>query len=530
MSLFRAIATVGGLTMVSRVAGFVRDLLIARYLGTGPVADAFFVALRLPNFFRSLFAEGAFTAGFLPLFSRTEAGDGREAARGFAEQALSVLLPATLLFSLLAQLVMPAIVLVLAPGFASERGMDVGRFDLAVLLTTITFPYLVFVSLAALYGAMLNSVGRFAAMAATPILLNLVMIAGLPLMQAHVGGPGHALAWSVLVGGIVQFLWLAWEVRRAGLSLNLRRPKLSPKVRELFRLTVPAAIGAGATQVNLIVGLMLASLLPAGAVSFLFYADRINQLTVGVVGVAIATALLPTIAAQLARGETEAAMANQNRALEFGLLLSLPAATALIVVPFPVISILFERGEFDAASARATADALLAYSIGLPGYVLSRSLTPGFYARQDTRTPVRVAFVTIAVNLGLGAALMLNLQHVGLALATAVAAIVNTLLLGWLLHRRGHWRADVRLKSRAWRILAAALVMALVLYGLDRFLLPPWYAGNEMLRLTALAVLVAAGFASFVLAALALRATRPSEWKAMLRKTPKSLPPADTAA
>lgn len=526
MSLFRAIATVGGLTMVSRVAGFARDLLIARYLGTGPVADAFFVALRLPNFFRSLFAEGAFTAGFLPLFSRMEASEGRHAARDFAEQALSVLLPVTLVFSLLAQLVMPAVVFALAPGFAAERGIAEGRFELAVLLTTITFPYLVFVSLAALYGAMLNSVGRFAAMAATPILLNLVMIAGLPLMNAHVGGPGHALAWSVLVGGIVQFLWLAWEARRAGLGLTLRWPKLSPKVRELFRLVVPAAIGAGATQVNLIVGLMLASLLPAGAVSFLFYADRINQLTVGVVGVAIATALLPTISAQLARGEVEAAVANQNRALEFGLLLALPAATALITVPFPIISILFQRGEFDAASARATADALLAYSIGLPGYVLSRSLTPSFHARQDTRTPVRIAFVTIAVNLGLGAALMLSLQHVGLALATAVAALVNTLLLGWLLHRRGHWHPDARLKSRAWRILVAALAMALVLYGLDRFLLPAWYAGPEPLRLAALAVLVGAGLLTFLVSAVAIRATRPQEWKAMLRKPPKTLPPA----
>lgn len=522
MSLFRAIATVGGLTMVSRVAGFVRDLLIARYLGTGPLADAFFVALRLPNFFRSLFAEGAFTAGFLPIFARTEASEGRAAARSFAEQALGVLLPATLLFSVLAQIAMPAVIFVLAPGFAA----DAARFNLAVALAIITFPYLVFVSLAALYGAMLNSIGRFAAMAATPILLNLVMIAGLPLMHAHVGGPGYALAWSVLVGGIVQFLWLAWEAHRAGLSLPLRMPRLSPKVRELFRLTLPVAIGAGATQVNLIVGLMLASLLPAGAVSFLFYADRINQLTVGVVGVAIATALLPAISAQLARGEVEAAVANQNRALEFGLLLALPAATALIVVPFPIISILFQRGEFDLASAQATATALLAYSIGLPGYVLSRSLTPSFYARQDTRTPVRVALVTIAVNLGLGAALMGPLQHVGLALATAVAAIVNTLLLGWLLLRRGHWRPDARLKSRAWRILAAALTMALMLWGLDRFLLPAWYAGGETLRLLALAVLVLAGGTTFLLAALAFRATRPAEWKAMLRKPSKSLPPA----
>lgn len=530
--LFRAIATVGGLTMLSRIAGFVRDLLIARYLGAGPVADAFFVALRLPNFFRSLFAEGAFTAGFLPLFAKTEAGEGRAAAKLFAEQALAVLLPATLAFTVIAQLAMPLVILVLAPGFAEDiGGSDNGRFATAVTLTTITFPYLIFISLSALYGAMLNSVGRFAAMAATPILLNLAMIAGLPLLSPHVGGPGFALAWSVFIGGIVQFLWLADQARRAALTLRLHAPRLTQPVKRLFRLVLPAAIGAGAAQINLAVGLILASLLPTGAVSYLFYADRLNQLTVGVVGVAIATALLPTIAAQLARGDTEAATANQNRALEFGLLLSLPAAAALIVVPLPLISILFQRGAFDAATAQATAQALLAYAVGLPGYVLARCLTPGFHARQDTATPVRLAFVSIAVNLGGGALLMQWLDHVGLALATALAGTANTVLLGWVLHRRGHWRMDARLRRRAWRVLAAALVMAAALAAADRLLLPPWYAGGDGLRAAALALLVFGGLAVYLAAALAFGATRPAEWKAMLRKpapkqATKSPPPA----
>lgn len=520
MSLFRAIATVGGLTMLSRIAGFGRDLMIARYLGAGPVADAFFVALRLPNFFRSLFAEGAFTAGFLPMFAKAEATEGREAARAFAARALGILLPVTLVFTMVAQIAMPVVILVLAPGFVG----DASRYDLAVTLSIVTFPYLVFISIAALYGAMLNSVGRFAAMAATPILLNLVMITGLPLLTPHVGGPGHALAWSVLVGGIVQFLWLAGSVHRAGLSLRLHRPVLDERIRKLFRLVLPAAFGAGATQVNLIVGLMLASLLPAGAVSYLFYADRLNQLTVGVVGVAIATALLPAISAQLARGEMAAAIANQNRALEFGLLLSLPAAAALIAVPFPIISILFERGEFDAETARNTADALLAYAVGLPAYVLSRSLTPSFHARQDTATPVRLALVSIAINLGGGALLMQWLGHVGLALATALAASANTVLLGFVLHRRSHWRADARLKSRFWRILAAALLMAGALVAADRLLLPGWYAGGDALRLLALALLVGGGLIVYLGAVLALGGTRPAEWKIMLRKPAKTSP------
>lgn len=514
MSLFRAIATVGGLTMVSRIAGFVRDLLIARYLGAGPVADAFFVSLRLPNFFRSLFAEGAFTAGFLPLYSHIQAKEGSAAAQLFAERALAVLLLATFGFTLIAQIAMPVVIILLAPGFVD----DPQRFDLSVTLTIITFPYLLFVSLASLYGAVLNCLGRFFAMAAMPVLLNLVMIAGMLLLTPHVPNAGYALAWSVLMGGILQFLWLAWDARRSGVDLRLRRPRLNDKLRRLFKLILPAALGAGATQVNLVVGLILASLLPAGAVSYLFYADRINQLTVGVVGAAIATALLPTLSAQLAREDHAGALVTQNRALEFALLLALPSCAALLVIPFPIISILFQRGEFDLETARQTAATLLAYAVGLPGFVVSRTLIPGFHARQDTRMPVKLALVSIAVNIGLSLALMPRFGHVGLALATALAASVNTLLLLYVLHRRGHWHADDRLKGRTWRILAASAVMALVLFALDRYLLPGWYAGDFGLRIVALVVLVGSGLMVFLLAAMVLGATRPAEWRAALRR------------
>lgn len=514
MSLFRAIATVGGLTMVSRVAGFVRDLLIARYLGAGPIADAFFVSLRLPNFFRSLFAEGAFTAGFLPLFSRTDAKDGRAAAKHFAERALSLLLVSTFIFTLMAQIAMPLVILVLAPGFVD----DPLRFPLSVTLTIITFPYLLFISLAALYGAVLNCLGRFFSMAATPILLNLVMIAGMLWLTPYMPNAGYALAWSTLIGGILQFLWLAWDVHRAGLSLRLRRPVINDKVRRLFRLILPAAIGAGATQVNLVVGLILASLLPAGAVSYLFYADRINQLTVGVVGTAIATALLPTLSADLAQGNHKTARYTQNRAMEFGLLLALPSSIALLVIPFPIISILFQRGEFDLGTARATSDALFAYALGLPGFVLSRTLTPSFHARQDTRTPVQIAAVSIVVNIGLSLALLRVLEHAGLAFATAMAANVNTLLLMLVLYRRGLWQADERLKRRSLLILLASIGMAIVLFLLDRFALPGWYAGSFWHRAAALTVLIGAGMMVYLACAMLLGATRPSEWKAILRR------------
>lgn len=501
--------------MVSRVAGFVRDLLIARYLGAGPIADAFFVSLRLPNFFRSLFAEGAFTAGFLPLFSRTDAVEGRDAALRFAERALSLLLIITFIFTLVAQIAMPLVILLLAPGFVG----DPLRFPLSIALTIITFPYLLFISLAALYGAILNCLGRFFSMAATPILLNLVMIAGMLFLTPHLPNAGYALAWSTLIGGILQFLWLAWDVHRAGLSLRLRRPVINDKVRRLFRLILPAAIGAGATQVNLVVGLILASLLPAGAVSYLFYADRINQLTVGVVGTAIATALLPTLSADLARGHDAAARYTQNRAMEFGLLLALPSSAALLVIPFPIISILFQRGEFDLQTARATADALFAYALGLPGFVLSRTLTPSFHARQDTKTPVQIAMVSIVVNLGISVALLNVLGHVGLAFATAMAANVNTLLLMTVLYRRGLWQADARLKRRSLLILLASLGMAIALFLLDRFALPVWYAGSFWQRIMALGLLIGSGMAVYLACAMLFGATRPSEWRAVLRRS-----------
>lgn len=514
MSLYRAIATVGGLTMVSRVFGFARDLMIARYLGAGIQADAFFVALRLPNFFRSLFAEGAFTAGFLPLYSETLNKGGKEAAKAFAESALAWLLVALLLFTLAAQIFMPLVMLGLAPGFQDEPQ----RFALAVEYTRITFPYLLFISIAALYGAVLNGLGRFAAFAATPILLNLTMLLALPLFTPLLGSAGSALAWGTLAAGLVQFLWLAFWSGRAGFSLRLRWPRRSALTMRLFKLVLPAAIGAGATQVNLVIGVILASLLPAGAVSYLFYADRINQLTVGVVGAAIATALLPTLAGQLARDDHAAARYTQNRAMEFGLLLALPSCAALLVIPFPIISILFQRGEFDLVTARETASTLFAYAIGLPGFILSRTLTPSFHARQDTRTPVKLALVTIAINIALSILLMPLLAHVGLALATAIAASINTLLLLVTLYRRGHWRADDRLKRRALLIALSAVAMAAVLAVLDRLVLPGWYVSGFWYRVGALAVLVGGGLLVYLASALLLGATRPSEWKAILRR------------
>ncbi len=498
--------------MISRVLGFVRDVLLASVLGAGPVADAFFVAFKLPNFFRRLFAEGAFNAGFVPLFSRQLERDGREAARQFAEQALAVLLLVLLGFVVILQALMPWVMMGMAPGFM----VDPAKFDLTVELTRLTFPYLLFISLVSLMGGILNSLGRFAAVAATPILLNLCLIASVVGLVDFVPTAGHALAWGVAVAGVVQFVWLLLALKREGMLLRLRFPRLSPRVIELLKLIAPAAVGAGVVQINLVIDIILASLLPEGSVSYLFYADRLAQLPIGVVGVAVGTALLPLLSRQIASGDQQGAQAAQNRALEFSLLLVLPAAVALVVVAAPVISVLFERGVFDATATLKTSYALMAYAVGLPAYVLVKVLTPGFFARHDTKTPVRIALIALAVNLVLNIALMIPLQHAGLALATAISAWVNAALLYTALRREGHLVVDQRLKSRLVRTLLSAAVMGGVLYALATYL-GPMFAGSEQQRIVALAVLIGGGLVTYGVLAQITGAARLADLKAQLK-------------
>ena len=510
--LLTAIATVGGFTMISRVLGFVRDVLLASVLGAGPVADAFFVAFKLPNFFRRLFAEGAFNAGFVPVFSKLLENEGRVAAKDFAEQALAVLLLVLFGFVVALQALMPWLMMGMAPGFMA----DPAKFELTVELTRLTFPYLLFISLVSLMGGVLNSLGRFAAVAATPILLNLCLIAAVVGFVGLVPTAGHALAWGVAVAGIVQFVWLLMALRREGILLRLRRPRLSPRVVELLKLIAPAAVGAGVVQINLVIDIILASLLPEGSVSYLFYADRLAQLPIGVVGVAVGTALLPLLSRQIASGDQASAHEAQNRALEFALLLALPAALALLVVAAPIISVLFERGAFDAEVTLKTSYALMAYAVGLPAYVLVKVLTPGFFARHDTKTPVRIALIALGVNLVLNIVLMIPLQHAGLALATAISAWVNTALLYGALRREGHLRVDARLRARALRTVLSAALMGAVLYGLA-VLLAPWFAGGEQQRIVALVILVGAGLGVYGLMAQLTGAARWSDLKAQLR-------------
>jgi putative peptidoglycan lipid II flippase len=515
MSLLRSVATVGSYTLLSRVMGFVRDILTAALLGASPVADAFFVAQRLPNLFRSLFAEGAFSAAFVPLFAGAMAVRGKEAARVFAEDALAVLLAALLIFVLLGEIFMPWVMRVIAPGF----GDDPEKFALAVALARITFPYLLFIALVALQGGVLNSVDRFAAAAATPTLLNLFLIAALLMTRRFGWHDGNALAWAITAAGLAQFLWLMSSCARAGLALRLPWPRLTPEVRRTLAIMGPGAFGAGVTQLNLLVSTALASFLPGGSVSYLYYADRLNQLPLGVVGIAVGTAILPPLSRQLRLGEHGAAVTTQNRGLELALLLTLPAAAALAVLAQPILAVLFQRGAFSPADTAATAAALAAYAAGLPAFVLVKVLAPAFFARHDTATPVKVAVAAIAVNLALTLILMQFLAHVGIALATSCAGWLNALTLLALLVRRGHFRFDGRARRNLPRVAAATFGMGVVLMLL-RVALAPALAGAALIRISALSGLCGVGLAAFALLALALGIADWRDLRGRLRRQP----------
>ncbi|MGD9510336.1 MAG: murein biosynthesis integral membrane protein MurJ [Geminicoccaceae bacterium] len=458
MSVGRAALTVGALTALSRIAGFARDLLVAAAMGAGPVADAFFISLKLANFLRRLFAEGAFAVAFVPVYLRLRASGGREAAARFAGGALSCLALALLAVVVLGELAMPWLVRILATGFAP----DSRQYALAVELGRITFPYLLLISLAALLASLLQASQRFAAAAFAPTLLNLVLIAALLVTGARDLEAARVLAWSVLAAGVVQLGWLAVAARRAGLLPMPRRPRLTPEVRRLLRLVGPGLVGIGVVQLNLLVASWFATHLPAGTVSYLFYADRLVQLPLGIVGVALGTALLPALSREVdgRRGESEAL----NRAVEAGLLLGLPAAVGLVLLAEPIVTVLFERGAFDAAASAATAQVLAALALGVPAQILAKVLAPGFFAREDTATPVRVAAGALVANIVLAAVLTPTLGHVGVALALSVSSWVNMLGLAALLGREDRLRPDPSLRRRTAVLIGAVLAMAAVIW------------------------------------------------------------------
>lgn len=512
--MLRQIFSVGGLTLLSRVLGLFREMATASQLGAGPVADAFIVAFRLPNHFRALFAEGAFATAFVPVMAGERADHGPEGAKAFANQVLAFLLLVSFGALIAIELVMPAFIRLFAPGFSS----DPPKFALAVLFTRITFPYLVLISLVSLQGGVLNAHGRFAAAAGAPILLNLAMI-GANLAAGWFPTAGHALAWGTVLAGVAQFLHLAWACERAGLSLRLAWPRPGPATRRFARMLGQATLGAGMTQLALFADTWVGSLLPTGSISYLNYADRLNQLPLGVIGIAIGTVLLPSLTHALKAGETAEANALQNRAIELALMLTLPAALALGLAAYPMMA-LYRWGAFDARAAAGTAATLAAYAPGLPAFVLLRALLPSFYARHDALTPVKVAGLAIAVNIALKVLLMGPLAQVGIAMSTVAAAWINVLLLAFIILRRGKATIDDGL-IRAWpRIMAANSIFALALAeGLRR--LWPWIASDhETERLEALAILVLGGVLVYAAAGLATGMIRVGDARRMARRRP----------
>ncbi|WP_119679756.1 murein biosynthesis integral membrane protein MurJ [Indioceanicola profundi] len=513
MSFARAIATVGGLTMLSRVAGFVRDMLTAWVLGAGTAADIFFVAQRIPNWFRAMFAEGAFTVSFVPMYSARLEKDGRKAADAFADQALSMMVTVLLPLTVVMMVAMPGIMLLVASGYAEEPGV----FAQLVRLGQITFPYLILISVVALQTGVLNALGRFGPGAAAPIMLNLCMIAAIGVSWAYGVEPNTALAWGFTVSGVAQLLWLSVSCWRAGVTLRITVPRLSPEVRQLFRQMAPGALAASVIQINLLVGTHIASLLPAGSVSYLYYADRLNQLPLGVIGIAIGTALLPTLSRHVQAGRQDQVRHYLSRGMEFGLMLALPAAVALAVIPEPILTTLFQRGNFGPAETAATAMALQAYAIGIPAYVASKVFNAAFFSRQDTRTPVKAAIITLLINTALALLLSQYLGHVGIALASGLAAFLNIGLLGLALHRKGILKLDAQVKRRIPRIILAAAGMGLVLAGLE-MLLHDLFTAAAYIRIPALAGLIAVGGAAYGALVLLLGAGSLADAKALLRR------------
>lgn len=510
--LMASFFTVGLWTMLSRIFGFVRDILIAAYLGTGPVAEAFLVAFSLPNLFRRFFAEGAFNMAFVPMFSKKV--EGGEDARRFAQDAFAAMSVLLTLFTVLGIFVMPLLVTAMASGFIGDS-----RFDLAVFYGRIAFPYILFISLSALLSGVLNATGRFVAAAAAPVLLNVIFVIVILLTALLVGDAaeiiGRSLAWAVPVAGIAQLALVWTAAKRAGFPLRLGLPRLTPDLKRLAIIAAPAALAGGVVQINLLVGRQVASFFD-GAVAWLNYADRLYQLPLGVVGIAIGVVLLPDLSRRLRAGDDAGGREAFNRASEVSLALTIPAAAALIAIPVPLVSVLFERGAFDAQDTAATALAVAAYGAGLPAFVLQKTLQPLFFAREDTKRPFYYALTAMVLN----AALAIGLSPWIGYIAAAVGTTLTAWAMVWML-----WRGtttmgeaatpDTRLIRRLGRIILASAIMGGVLY-LCTLVLAPMLAGS--VRAGALVLLIVIGIVVYFGAGHLLGAFRLGEFRHALRR------------
>ncbi len=530
MQLYRSFATVGGLTLLSRVFGFLRDILIAATLGSSAVADAFFVAFRFPNLFRRLFAEGAFNAAFVPLFAKRLEGEGREAARVFAEEAMSGLVFILLALTIVAEIAMPLLMYGLAPGFDATPD----KFDLAVMLTRITMPYLICMSLVALLSGVLNSFGKFVESSSVSIVLNVTMMAA-TLIAMWLGlqndpRAGVIQAWGVFAAGILQ-LWLLLDgIRRNGIWLKLRWPRMTEGMRRLIHLGIPGVIAGGVTQINIVIGTVIASL-QNGAVSYLYYADRIYELPLAIVGIAVGVVLLPDVSRHLRAENHEAVMDSQNRSLEFSLLLTLPAAVALALVPGAIVAALYERGAFTAAATPPTAYALGIFALGLPSFVMIKVFSPAYFAREDTKTPMIYAAISLTANTIGSVALFFLFRayglmpHLGIAVATTLGGWLNASLLFRTLVAKGHFVADRRLRQKLPRIVLSSALMGVALWFVAHWLGASFgEPASPFVRFGALVALVGSGLAVYGLAVFVTGALDMRQLRGFLQRRVPSEP------
>ncbi|HET7576499.1 MAG TPA: murein biosynthesis integral membrane protein MurJ [Sphingomicrobium sp.] len=510
MNLHKATGTIGGLTMVSRIAGFAREMMMSRILGAGVYTDAFYVAFRLPNTFRRLFGEGAFSAGFVPLFSQRLQSGGEGEAKRFSEEILAVFLPTLILFTVIFMFGMKLFILAIT-------GWHGDQLAFGTLLTQITFPYLLLISLVSLFSGILNSIARFTAAAFAPALLNFAMLCALIIFRQGGAVTAIAVASAVTIGGVLQLILLIAACKRAGIVLKLRKPALTPGVRQFIRVVLPATLGAGVYQVSVFIDTFFLTRIGTGAVSWFNYADRLNQLPLGVIGSAIGTAILPQVSRHVDIGEHGKAAKVQGQAAELAMLLCLPAALALAVTALPLVRAIFEAGRFTERDAEFTALTLSIIALGLPAYVLVKVLTPGFYARRDTATPVKTAVAVLVVNVILNFALIPPFGIGGLAAAVVISSWLNCTILYVILHRRGHFKIERWLASRLFRQLVAAAAMVVALY-LIRSAFLGWFVGSLLNRLTGVIAVVAGGMAVYFPLVWMLGGTDREELKGLLKR------------
>ncbi len=496
MKLLRSLTAVGGFTLGSRILGFFRDVLTASFLGTGAAADAYVVAVKLPSLLRRLLAEGAFNAAFVPMYAGLLAKEGKENANSFAEEVLSVFVVCLMVIVVLVELAMPWLIPAFVPGFSATPE----RMELAITYSRITFPFILFISLTALYSGILNSFDRFAAAAASPMAGNVFIIGFVMGMSVYITDSGVLMAGAITGCGIVQLLWVLVPAYRNGTGLRLSFPRMTPRVKQLLKRMAPVALGSGVHQFNVLIGTLIASILPVGGISYLYYAERLNQLPLSVIGTAMSTVLLPMLAKCIRAGRHDEAKSMQNQGIELSMLLTVPAMIGLVILAEPLVKMLYERGEFNAEAAQQTSYALMAYSIGLPAYVLTKIFDTSFYAQEDAVTPLKIAGVAVLVDIVLSVALIGSMQHVGIALATAIAAWLNVFLLGYVLNRRKFLNVTERLTKFSLGLIVSTGTTAVVLSYLKPRVMDMVVAGGTQ-RIMGVSMLIGCGLITYVVTA-----------------------------